>query len=58
MSEPMRQPKHPAVDTKCYELAEHFLRELPQHTDKDIWELAGMLQAACEVILQEVEARK
>ena len=49
--------KRPAVDSKCFDLAEAFLSEVEGHTADDIWELAADLQRACEDACREVEER-
>jgi hypothetical protein len=50
--------ERPTVDTKSYDLAEHFLSEIPGATEDDYWELARVIQAACEDACREVETRE
>jgi hypothetical protein len=50
--------KRPAVDTKCYDLAEDFLSEVPGSTEDDVWALAKDIQTACEDACREVEDRQ
>jgi hypothetical protein len=40
--------KRPAVDPASYDLAEHFLGEVPGATEDDIWSLADDIQKICE----------
>jgi hypothetical protein len=44
--------ERPSVDPKCYDLAEHFLADLPGSSIQQIWELAGILQRAAEDYLE------
>lgn len=58
MSNESPSPKRrPAVDTKAYDLAEAFLEEIEGHTEDDIWDLAHVIQVACEDACREVEER-
>jgi hypothetical protein len=50
--------KRPDVDTKVFNLAEDFLSELAGSTEDDIWELARIIQTACEDACREVENRR
>jgi hypothetical protein len=50
--------ERPSVDPKSYDLAEHFLSEIPGTSEDDIWELARIIQTACEDACREVETRK
>jgi hypothetical protein len=50
--------KRPDVDPKAYDLAEDFLSEIKGSTEDDVWELAGILQTACEDACREVEDRQ
>ncbi len=50
-----KQPK--GVDTKCWELAEDFMCEVPMSTQNDVRELAEAIQTACEDACQQVEER-
>jgi hypothetical protein len=52
------QKGRPSVDPACYELAEHFLSEIPGTTEDDLWALAKDLQTACEDACREVEERQ
>jgi len=46
-----------SVDQKVYALAEYFLQSVPGYTTDDIWELASVLQTACEDACREVADR-
>jgi hypothetical protein len=50
--------RRPAVDPNVYDLAEHFLDEIPSATEDDFWDLAGTIQTACEDACRELEARQ
>lgn len=52
-----RKKERPAVDPRVYDLAEDFLSELGA-TEDEIWELARMIQIACEDACNEVESRQ
>lgn len=45
-------------DSRCYDLAELFLLELPGSTENDMIELAIVIQRACEEACSAVEARE
>lgn len=45
-------------DSKCYELAELFLREIAGCTERDVERLAQALQDACEDACEEIELRE
>jgi hypothetical protein len=45
------------VDDKCYALANDFLR-IKGATEDEVWELAKILQDACEDACRKVEKRK
>jgi hypothetical protein len=51
----MKKKERPSVDPKSYDLAEHFLSEIPGVTEDDIWELADTIQTACEDACREIE---
>lgn len=45
------------VDAKSYELAEHFMSDMPGATKADIQSLAEDIQRACEDACADVERR-
>lgn len=49
--------QRPAVDDRCFDLAEHFLDEIPGATEDDLWALAAAFQREAEDACREVEAR-
>lgn len=49
--------KRPSVDPSVYDLARSFLSDCAGATDDDIWNLAALIQTACEDVCQEVEER-
>lgn len=48
MSSAAPPPNRKAVDQAVYDLAESFIEDVPGYTIADIWELAGVIQTACE----------
>lgn len=48
--------KRKLVDTKCVELAEHFLADVPDATKADIQELAEQFQAAADSFVIAADA--
>jgi hypothetical protein len=52
------QKGRPLVDPASFELAVHFLGEIPGATEDDIWALARDLQTASEDACREVEERQ
>lgn len=48
---------HPSVDPKVHDLAQCFLSECPGATEDDTWNLAALIQTACEDVCREVEGR-
>lgn len=49
--------ERPAVDPASFDLAEHFLGEIPGVTEDDIWALAKDIQTVCEDACREIEDR-
>jgi hypothetical protein len=43
------------VDVKCWDLAQHFLADVPGHTKEQAIELAGVIQQAIEDHLPGIE---
>jgi hypothetical protein len=50
--------ERPSVDSKSYDLAEHFLSEIPGSTEDDCWSLAEAIQSICEDACKAVESRE
>lgn len=46
-----------SVDTKCWELAMHFMEDIHGHTDDDVRGLAEAIQEVCEDHCKEAENR-
>jgi len=47
--------RQPSVDTKCFDLAQHFLADVPGHTEAQAMELAGAIQQTIEDWLPGIE---
>ena len=44
-------------DSKCYDLAAHFMRSVARHREEDIHALAEAIQEVCEDHCREVEEK-
>ena len=47
-----------SYDSKCYELAEHFLSEISTATESDKNDLAQYLQTLCEDFCEKLEEKQ
>lgn len=56
--EPKRRKHRMLVDSKCWQLAEDFLSEIPGATRRDIDDCAELIQDAVEDACREVEQRE
>lgn len=58
MTEQQKRKRRMLVDSKCWQLAEDFLSEIPGATRLDVDDCADLIQDAVEAACREVEQRE